>query len=118
MSHILVIDDDSSIGEVMNIILEDLGHSATVIPSFNDLQKIKSFSADLILLDGNIGMTSGKEIGKYLHSHPHLNSTPVIIFSADDSAEQIAEDIHAQGVLKKPFEIEKLSEIINTFSSQ
>ncbi|HRN95813.1 MAG TPA: response regulator [Candidatus Levybacteria bacterium] len=116
MSHILLIDDDKAIGEVMDVVLEELGHTVTVIPSFDDLKSSKSISADLILLDGNIGVSSGKEIGAYLRTRSSLQSTPLILFSADDSVEKIAKDMKAQGILKKPFEIDQLSEIIEQYS--
>ena len=114
MSHILLIDDDPAICEVMDIVVTDLGHTLTIISSFDDLKKKRRLSADLILLDGTIGQYSGKEVNKYLRKDLSLQETPIIIFSADDKIEKIAEEIKAQGILKKPFDMVQLEEIIMT----
>lgn len=114
MSHILLIDDDSAICDVMGIVVTDLGHTLSIISSFNDLKKKRKLSVDLILLDGTIGQHTGKEINKYLRKDLSLQETPIIVFSADDKIEEMAEEIKAQGVLKKPFDMTQLEEIIMT----
>lgn len=116
MSHILLIDDDKGISEVMSILLGDLGHSFSIINSFEDLKRTEISDCDLIFLDGNIGASSGQEISKYIKKHPVLRNSTLIIFSADDEVEQIAQDTNAQGVLRKPFEIGQLEKIISAHS--
>jgi DNA-binding response OmpR family regulator len=117
MAHILLIDDDKSIGEVTSIVLEDLGHSVTVVSSLKTLTTLKNIKADLILLDINIGALSGKETIYSIKNIPTVKNLPIILFSADDRIEILAKEFGARGILKKPFEISELSKVIETHIS-
>jgi CheY-like chemotaxis protein len=117
MAHVLLIDDDKSIGEVMLVVLEDLGHSVTIISSLSQLSSLKKIKADLVLLDINMGALTGKESIQKIRKLLPTKKIPIILFSADDQIEIYAKELEVSGALKKPFEIAELSKLIETHIS-
>jgi DNA-binding response OmpR family regulator len=117
MAHLLLIDDDKSIGEVMPLVLDELGHTVTVVASLNQLSSVKNNKYDLILLDLNIGSLSGKAVIDEIRKYSFTHSTPLILFSADYAVDAFEKNKFVKGVLKKPFNITELATVINNHIS-
>lgn len=115
MAHVLLIDDDQAIGEVMTTVIEDMGHSILTISTLSQISQSKKLSADLVLLDVNFGSASSTEVIQKIKRIPTLSTTPIFLFSADQDLESMAQKLPVAGILKKPFEIYELSKIIDTY---
>ena len=114
MATIFLIDDDSSIVTLFEKYLTILGHEI-VAKAYNGEEAVKLFhefrnSPDLILMDHRMpkkdGLTAAKEI---LSAN---NNSKIIIFSADYSIKDRALALGAKYFLEKPFQLDRLSTII------
>ncbi len=113
---IFVVDDDPGILEVITIILSDKGYIVTSISDGQQLFKeLKKQTPDLLFLDIWISGSDGREITKKLKSDAETKDIPIVIVSALNETEKIAKDIGADGFLEKPFDIDKLLDIVGKF---
>jgi DNA-binding response OmpR family regulator len=111
---ILVIDDDPSIVEVIKLILEDEQFEVATIPNDQSIKEfLSTIKPDLVLLDVWIGGQDGREIVQFIRSEPHLIGVPIIMVSAKNDLRTVAESVHADDYLAKPFDIKELCSKIN-----
>jgi len=120
MATIFLIDDDLSIVTLFEKFLTILGHEI-VAKAYNGEEAVKLFhqfrnSPDLILMDHRMpikdGLTAAKEILR-------ANSrSKIIFFSADYSIKEKALELGAKYFLEKPFQLNKLSNVINKIISE
>ena len=115
MATIFLIDDDSSIVTLFDKFLTILGHEV-VAKAYNGEEAVRLFREfrkypDLILIDHRMpkkdGLTAAKEILRV------NNSSKIIFFSADYSIKDEALALGAKYFLEKPFQLEKLTSVIN-----
>jgi DNA-binding response OmpR family regulator len=124
--HILVIEDDIDIGQMLLLLFEMEGYTATTVQTgaaalellqlcenhlngVFDSQTCSTRCPDLILLDLQLPDMNGEEIIHRL-SQTGLASVPVIVLTArrQQAAEVVALEIDAAGMFLKPFEIQSL----------
>jgi DNA-binding response OmpR family regulator len=112
MKKILVVDDDPAILEVIQIILEDNNYLVNTSLSgkiFNDLED----TPDLILLDVLLSGEDGRDIAKKLKNNKNTKNIPIIMISAHPSARESVRNMDAVDFISKPFDIDKLLEIVD-----
>ena len=106
--HILVIDDDARLRELLQKFLTEEGFRVTTAANANDArQKMLSFSFDLLVVDVMMPGESGLEFTKSLRM---LNSIPVLMLTAMGETEARIEGLQvgADDYLTKPFEPREL----------
>jgi CheY-like chemotaxis protein len=112
--HILVLECDKSIIEVIECILLDEGYYVT-----SSIQEIKFTDLDqlpdLILLDHWLSHRSGVDICKEIRRNPRTAFIPVILTSTDDITEDFRASCQANGYISKPFDIQCLLDQVNRF---
>ncbi|MCP4360857.1 MAG: response regulator [Chloroflexi bacterium] len=110
---LLVIDDHP---ETLNIISKVLRQQGYVVVASNSgtegLSLLESEMPDLILVDGMMPKMDGWEFCRQVRANPDVASTPIIMFSAINEAEQklAGLDAGADDYLTKPTEPIELSE--------
>ena len=107
-SHILVVDDDEGIRDLVRQYLTQNNFLVTTAKSAEDAQnKIKFIKFDLIVLDIMMPGKSGLEFTEY--NKNHLN-TPIILLTAKgEASERISGlEVGADDYLSKPFEPKEL----------
>ena len=112
---ILVYDDEESILEVIKIILEE--HGFEVISSTkgeNIMQDVEANNPSLILLDIWMKGINGNEVAKQLKSDEKTKEIPIILISALNETQQIAEVAGVDGFLKKPFDMDELVKLVRS----
>ena len=115
MSKILVVDDDTDILSVMEILLTMKGFEVEVTAKGeNTFPKINTFKPDLILLDVLISGHDGRTICKQLKSNEETRHIPVIMFSAHPGAAATITDYGADDFIAKPFDVNNLIQKVNT----
>lgn len=115
---ILVCDDDQSILEVIQIILEENGYIVKTKTNGKGIQKsISQIKPDLILLDLWMPGIDGKEITKIVKKDGLHSSIPIIIISALNNTQKISQEIGADGFIPKPFDISSLLSTVKKFTS-
>lgn len=115
--HILVLSDDEDVRLVIHDLLEEEGYRVTDRPYLSgDTETTLRATPDAILIDCNrMELDASVEFLRIVRSEPHLREIPII---ASVSAVKILDDyqheVNALGlrVLRKPFDIERLAEVI------
>jgi two-component system response regulator (stage 0 sporulation protein A) len=120
LASIFLIDDDSSIVTLFDKFLTILGHQI-VAKAYNGEEAVRIFHEfqnypDLVLMDHRMpkkdGLTAAKEILRI------NNKTKIIFFSADYSIKERALALGAKYFLEKPFQLDKLSNVIKKIISE
>jgi two-component system cell cycle response regulator DivK len=111
----MICDDDHDILEVTAIILEQKGYRVVTYTDCNDIfDKIDEAKPDLILMDLWIPDMGGANVTMLLKSSDKTRNIPVVIFSANNDIAKVAEEVGADGFLKKPFDIKTLEQVIDS----
>lgn len=117
--QILLIEDDSSIREVVKIALEFAGVVVRVAEDGLDgLKKLQESVPDLILLDFMMPRMNGREFVDALEQMPGqpYSKIPILLMSAAASeADPLAKRV--RGVLKKPIQLDDLLNSVNQFKA-
>lgn len=103
--RVLVIENDQDIRHIVEFVLQENGFETLSIPEPEDLSKLVSFQADLILLDEFINSRPGHRLCRKIKNIPVLASIPVIILSTANDIELIAAECEANDHISKPFDI-------------
>lgn len=114
-SHILVIDDDISILELLKSLLMTQGYEVTLAQSGQEaLEKLKETIPHLIILDIMMPEMNGYEVCKRIRKKPTLKHLPIIMLSGKgDVADEIEGwRIGIDEYIVKPFNTEELIAII------
>ena len=75
--------------------------------------EIAGIKPDLVLLDFMLPFGLGTELCVAIKNHPVTRNIPVILHSASANLKMFAEGCHADAYLEKPFELNKLVELVN-----
>ena len=84
---ILIADDEPGITEVLASVLERSNFDVTkAFDGEECVQKARSSSFDLVLLDVHMPKLDGYEVIKQLKQMPHLKYTPIVFLSGYNTA--------------------------------
>ena len=117
-AHILVVDDDDGIRELVKQFLNQNNYLVTTAKSSEDaLEKVKIIKFDLIVLDI---MMPGKSGLEFTNENKKKLDTPIILLTAKGEASERVEglEIGADDYLAKPFEPKELILRINNILSK
>lgn len=113
-AKILIFDDEHDILEVTELAL---GRYYEVKGCDNVEEPValaKSFKPSLILMDIWIPDIGGEEATRQLKNNDDTKDIPVVMFSANQEIQDIADRAGADGFIKKPFNLKALKEYIDT----
>jgi len=111
MSHILVVEDESAIAELISINLRHAGFEVTIATNAEQAQAaVDGVLPDLIILDWMLPGQSGLSLAKRWRSEQRTRELPVIMLTARaDETDKIAGlDAGADDYLTKPFSTNEL----------
>ena len=111
MSHILVVEDESAIAELISINLRHAGFDVTIAATAEQAQAaVDGVLPDLIVLDWMLPGQSGLALAKRWRSEARTRELPVIMLTARaDEADKIKGlDAGADDYLTKPFSTNEL----------
>ena len=114
----LIIDDDDSILDIMQIIISDMGLETFAFASWTSetIQSIITIKPDIIFLDEWLVGIRGSEICIILKSINQLRTVPIILVSGAQDLAQVAKKALADGYIHKPFEITDIEKMVGRFS--
>src|SRR5262245_44663759 len=107
VSHVLLVEDDPQMPEVLEALLRDDNISLHSAPSVAEASSaIKNHSVDLVLLDLGLPEVSGFDFLRQLKDAPETNSIPVIVLTAWNGTQDKLRgfELGAVDYLTKPFE--------------
>ncbi|MBZ9728273.1 response regulator transcription factor [Salegentibacter sp. JZCK2] len=112
-TKILVVDDDSGIGEMLKTLLEFYGYEVMVTekPLMAE-ELIQKENIDIVLLDMLISGVDGTDVCAGIRRNHEITETPILMMSALHDAGPKCKDAGANDFIAKPFEVEELTEKI------
>jgi CheY-like chemotaxis protein len=117
-ARILVVEDDDSIRELVDLVLSSAGYEVlTAADGEAALQEIGKAHPDLVLLDMRMPVMDGWEFARQYRARPEPHAPIVVLTAARDAAQRAAE-IHANGYLGKPFNMEELLALVSQHAGQ
>ena len=117
MAKILLVEDDHQLNLTYSILLKKVGHELEV--AYNGveaLEKLKTFTPELILLDIRMPRMDGIEFLRQAQLPELFPKTKVIVFSNMDQADQLEEALRLGAhnhVLKSSLSPSALVDLIN-----
>jgi len=114
--NILVIEDDETQRLSLKRILEAEGYVTLLAADSAELTSVLDMERDihLILMDIGLPWINGFELAEMMKQHPELKKLPLVFLSAQAEAEDYARarEVGASEYIKKPFDIEKLKQVV------
>jgi CheY-like chemotaxis protein len=112
MSYILVVDDDESICDVIELALTDEGYEvACARNGGHALRLLQEHPPALVLFDLVMPDQGGEDFISACREVPN-GAVPMLVVSGMPSLDQIAAQIGADGFLAKPFELTDLLDTV------
>ena len=112
-NRIIIYDDDKDILLVTATILEMKGYMVQGKEHCRTVDEdLSGFQPDVILMDNWLPDIGGVKTIQYIKSNELFKDIPVIFFSANSNVEELAREAGADYMLKKPFEIAGLQQLI------
>ena len=111
MSHIVVVEDESAIAELIAINLRHAGHDVTVAPTAEAARhEIDAKLPDLVVLDWMLPGQSGLALARQWRSDARTRELPIILLTArsEESDKVTGLDAGADDYLTKPFSTNEL----------
>ncbi len=113
---ILIVDDFSTMRRIIKNLLRDLGFNNTQEADDGNtaLPMLQSGNFDFLITDWNMPGMTGIDLLKAVRADEKLNSTPVLMVTAEAKKDQIVEAAQAgvNGYIVKPFTAVTLKEKI------
>ena len=109
--HILIIDDEKDIQDIVKINLEKEGCRVSACSGVSEARKVlKSGNPDLVILDIMMPGTDGYEFIKELRASEKTSRLPVIFLSAksDESDKVLGLELGGDDYIAKPFSVKEL----------
>lgn len=106
MSDILIAEDEPTILETLNFLLERAGWSVTAVTDGDAaLAEVHRSRPGVLVLDVMLPKRSGLEVLKALRANPDYIDLPILILTARGQSHdrQLALDLKADGFITKPF---------------
>lgn len=118
---ILIVDDEPLIRELVVQIVDDLEMDIKVIEAENGLEaldKIRTETPDLVLLDIMMPKMSGFDLCRILQTEPPNWKMDIVILSAkgQEADKQTAKALGIKKYITKPFKIEEMIELVKGYA--
>ncbi len=112
---ILVVDDDSGIGEMLKTLLEFYDYEVYVTEEPEKAESlIQEKDVDLVMLDMLISGVNGTDVCAKIRENEATANTPVLMMSALHNSGPKCKEAGANDFIAKPFEMDDLIKKINS----
>lgn len=110
--HILVVDDDFTLCQTIQIVLQEEGFSVeTAMDGIEALERVEREQPAIMLLDMGLPLLDGEGVAKKLHEQ-YGQAVPIVLMTADGHFAEKGRRIGAVAALNKPFEIDELLHVV------
>ena len=112
-TRVLVVEDDSAIRSLLRDVLELLGCAVQLAANGREaLEHLQQVRPDLVLLDFMMPVMDGRAFGLAVRGDGRTVDLPIVLMSAAPEAAQVSGEIRAQGLLRKPFDLDELARVV------
>ena len=115
MQSILAVDDSPSMRKMVAFTLTGAGyHVVEAVDGQDAYEKAQNQEFNLVLADQNMPRLDGLSLTRKLREHPKFKTIPILILTTESSDEmkQAGRSAGATGWLVKPFDPNRLIEVI------
>ena len=116
--HILVVEDDTSIRELLVELLESEGYQ--VASAINGLEGLKYLQSnnnpDLILIDLMMPVMDGYSFRTEQLKNPDWSKIPTVVMSAEANAKEKMKNFNITAFLSKPVELDTILKTVSRYS--
>ena len=110
--RVLVVDDDPDIREFVLMVLVDEGYDVLAAPNGRvALAFAAEHPPDVILLDYSMPVCDGPQFAAAYRRGPAPHA-PIVLVTASHEAQRRAQEVRADSYLGKPFDIERLLDLV------
>jgi two-component system chemotaxis response regulator CheY len=112
---ILAVDDSASIRQMVGFTLKSSGYEVVeAVDGMDGVEKAKAKTFNLILTDQNMPRMDGLTLIKNLRALPQYKTVPILMLTTEssDAMKQQGKAAGATGWLVKPFDPQKLVEVV------
>lgn len=114
---ILLVDDDESILSTVRLLLTEEGYPVVVAANGKEaLQHIATQKPSLILLDMKMPVMDGWAFAMAYREFPGPHA-PIVVMTAAHDARQRAAEIAADDVIAKPFDVNRLLDVVRKYAA-
>ena len=113
---ILIADDDSTVVDVIKMILDKAGYRTETTLNGRTLLNNLPEDFDLILLDVRMSGIDGFMICRHLKSQQTTRDIPIVMISAVPELGALTRNSCADGYLEKPFNMHDLLRIVEKYT--
>ncbi len=118
---IMVVDDSSSVRQMMAFTLENAGYDVVEAEDGQDaLKKLNSSPVNMIVTDLNMPNVNGFDLIRSIRSKPEYKYIPIVVLTTEshDEKKQESKEAGATGWITKPFKPDQLIGVINKVMPQ
>jgi CheY-like chemotaxis protein len=120
-SHVLVVEDDEDLVELVRQVLEADGHRVEI--ALNGRAALEALArADplpsVILLDLTMPEMNGNEFREVQLADPRVAAVPIVLMTASGQVAEKTARLGAMGGLGKPFDMYELLRVVRSFAEQ
>ena len=111
MSHILVVEDDRDIAELMSMYLARAGHTTELLASgASAVRRVGVVRPDLVILDLMLPGQDGRSICRAMRADPDTAEVPIIMLTArgEEADRIVGLELGADDYVTKPFSPKEL----------
>ena len=113
LAHILIVQDDTELLEVMKLVLEDGGYAVSVADSAERaLETIAGETVDLVVLDVMMGEMSGLDVARQIRLQTAATRTVIALYTDAEEASVRKRSADFDLVIPKVDDAEALLELI------
>lgn len=115
--YILVVDDDETIATIIESFLSEEGYPVVVAHNGKEaIEQTKEALPYVILLDMKMPVMDGWAFAAAYREQPGLHA-PIVVMTAAHDSHQRANEVSADGVLPKPFDLDELLDLVCRYVS-
>ncbi len=116
--HVLIIDDDSAMRELLTHILSPGGHQLIIASSAEEgLEQLPYFTFQVAFLDHNLPGMEGLVLGEYLRkNNPHMEIA-LVTGQPDARLERVSRE-HKIVFISKPFEVASILDVVTGYRTK
>lgn len=113
--QILYVEDDGDMLEVVAEFMQFEDYHVITDCGRSLGKKLKQYAIGLILLDENLNWGWGSDLCRELKADTHTAHIPVVLISAVQNIDRIAELCGADAYVRKPFDIYDVIDVVNQY---
>jgi two-component system response regulator MprA len=116
--RILVVEDDAAIGSLLQDAMADEGYEVRHAPDgLQGLVVLESWRPNAIVLDLMMPVMDGETFRHEQRRRGLADDVPLLILSASRRALEVAADLGAAAVVRKPFDLDELVNLVNRLTA-